>query len=505
MYYDAGYVGPVTKGFLRAFSRALLQENKEHSPEEEVYKALDEQYQRQLTSPAELINEFDYSLPLPSDDVMLSPYQPTQPTEPLDLKRKPEVSDDRPVFKSYLERILDRKSRHQIHLLSMFDRDSPRDLTSHGVNAVLDTSKFVIENTLSGLPEYSNTDDLLSLDLRLAEPVAFGNLSDVSDSNDSSEKENLQPVSSLTDRRSTFFDEADVTPNTYVDLPLGEVNQLDIPRWDSVLFEPSKVATPSMSTGPFENEINENEDNVESDLSSVGLISGHFTINNEDIYDHEFYLPPGLPVNEDEEMEAPPQLRVESRETTERQRTSLGSSLVTKRQLPAQESGTLPRSLVRGVVSVALHVPILGSSQSPPRKKLKNSRISLSLMQSITSKSNEFLQQVMLDLGAYAGHRNSSQINIQDAVLYLNRIKSYGPSRSTIDNISLLAQSVLPLELLVSLDNSLQESANKRLRNRRSQDVINPDELIYSMPNSETPPESDSLKSDDSLTDVGWG
>lgn len=494
LYYDSGYVGPVTKGFLRAFSRALLQDNKDDTPEEVVYKALDEQPRRRLTSPAELINEFDYSLPLPSDDIMMSPYQPSRPTDALDVKPKPE----KPVFKSYLERILENSNKHQVQLLSMFDGDSPRDLTSHGVNAALDTSNFVIENTLSGLPEYSNIDDMHSLDLRLAEPVAFGNLSDASDSNFSSENENIQPVPALSARRSTFLDDVIVTPNEYGEFPQGEINQLDIPRWDSVLT--SKMVTPNLNFGRFE--VNDDEKNVGSDLSSDGLIAGHFTIDNEEIQDHEFYLQPDIG-NEQEEARTPSLILEEPSEIIAKRRTSLGPSLVSKRRFPTQERA-LPRSLVRGIVSVALNVSALGGNQSPPRKKPKIKRISPSLMQSITLKSNEFLQQVMLDLGAYAGHRNSSQINIQDVVLYLNRIKSYGPSRSTIDNISALAQSVFPLELLVSLDNSLQESANKRLGNRRRNKENDSDVLIYSIPSLETSPESNSPKTDEDLSDLEW-
>lgn len=481
------------------FSRALLQDNKEDTPEEAVYKALDEQHRRQLMSPAELVNEFDYSLPLPSDDIMMSPYQPSRPTDAMNSKPKSDVPE-KPVFKSYLERILENSNKHQVQLLSMFDSDSPRDLTSHGVNAALDTSNFVIENTLSGLPEYSNTDDMHSLDLRLAEPVAFGNLSDASDSNFSSENENIQPVPALSARRSTFLDDVIVTPNEYGEFPLGEINQLDIPRWDSVLT--SKMVTPNLNIGRVE--VNDDEQNVGSDLSSDGLIAGHFTIDNEEIKDHEFYLPPDHIGNEQEESRTPPPLLEEPREVIAKRRTSLGPSLVSKRRFPTQEGGALPRSLVRGIVSVALNVSALGGNQSPPRKKPKIKRITLSLMQSITLKSNEFLQQVMLDLGAYAGHRNSSQINIQDVVLYLNRIKSYGPSRCTIDNISALAQSVFPLELLVSLDNSLQESANKRLRNRRRNKENDSDVLIYSIPSLETSPESNSPNTDEDLSDLGW-
>lgn len=498
--YDAGYVGPVTRGFLQAFSRALLQDKNHESPGDVVYKALDEQHQRQLTSPAELVNEFDYSLPLPSDDVMMSPYQPSESEIQPKHDTPHDTPQDKPVFKSYLERILDSKNKHQNQVLSMFDRESYNDLTSNGVNAVINTSKFVIENTLSGLPEYSSTHDMLSLDLRLAEPVAFGNLSEGSDSNDSSEKENRKSATTLS-RRQSYLEDAIITPTNYGDFLPGKIDQLDIPRWDSVLFDPSKVVTPIMHIGPFNDDLNENLDSDFSDLAANGLILGHFTIDNDEIQVNAFQLQPGLSVDIDEEEvhDIPAALSEETQAPSARQ------SLTIKRSHPVEERGVLPKSLVRGLVSVARHVPDQRDAhQSPPRKKTRNGNIPPSLMKLITSKSNQFLQQVMLDLEAYAGHRNSTQISIQDAVLYLNRIKSHQPLTSTIDNLSVLAQAIFPLELLVSLDNSLQESANKRLLQQQDNTDYEAEHLLYLKLSSESAQETDSLKSDDNLADLDW-
>lgn len=492
--YDAGYVGPVTKGFLRAFSRALLQEHHVDSPEDEVYKALDEQHQRQLTSPAELTNEFDFSLPLPSDDVMMSPYIPPQVAE----AKVKQVPEEKPVFKSYLERILEGKNRRKATLLSMFDRDSPGDMTSTGVSAVINTSKFFIENTLSGLPEYSGALDLLSLDLRLAEPVAFGNHNDESDSSEYSEKENLILTKVTGLRRSSFLDDAIVTPQTLGNLPLGSIDQLDIPRWESVLFDQAKMITPNMDNVPLDDHLNEiGESDLSGDSPQEGFILGHFTIDDDHIQDFDFLQPHQTDdLNEEEvnENNSPQENSFEVQAPVTRK------LLANKRQLPTAERGSIPKSLVRGVVSVARGQR---EHRSPPRKRVRKDRIPPPLMQLIASKSNEFLQQVMLDLEAYAGHRHSDQINIQDAVLYLNRIKSYGPSSSTIDNISVLAQSVFPLELLVSLDNSIQESVNKRLRKRTAKPAHNDDEL-YDVPPLESERETDSLKLDDNLADLDW-
>lgn len=507
MVYDSGYVGPVTKGFLRAFSRALVQETHLNSPVDEVYKALDEQHQRQLTSPAELTNEFDYSLPLPSDDAMMSPYVPLQLVEAVKDKSDQILEDashdtpkypppDKPTFKSYLERILEARNRRKTTLLSMFDRDSPGDMTTTGVGAVINTSKFFIENTLSGLPEYSGELDLLSLDLKLAEPVAFGNLTDESDSTDYSGKEHLNTENHLGLRRSSFLDDAIVTPKTLENLPSGSIDQLDIPRWESVLFDQTKI-TPGKDNVVGDN-IENNDSHISGD-SPEGLILGHFTIADDHIQDYEFY-DDGL--GDDFHEDVPPERdeNVENVPPTNKPQTSkpVKRVLASKRERPTEESDTIPKSLVRGFVSIARGQR---DRQSPPRKKKRNDRIPPPLMQLIASKSNEFLQQVMLDLEAYAGHRHSDQINIQDAVLYLNRIKSYGPSSSTIDNISVLAQSVFPLELLVSLDNSIQESMNKRLKQKAKSALVEED--IYYVPPHEPELESESMKLDENL-DFDW-
>lgn len=490
MIYDAGYVGPVTRGFLRAFSRALLQDQKD-----DVYQALDEQHQRrQLTSSPEPNNDFDYSLPLPSDDVMMSPYQPSENLESLHLRT--DTPEQRPVFKSYLERILESKNR-QNQGQSIFDHDSYSELTSTGVNAVINTSKFVIENTLSGLPEFSNSPGALSLALRLAEPVAFGNMSkEESLSNDSSEKENRPSGNSLSRRRSSFLEDGTITPTNYSTMELGKIDQMDIPQWESVLFDPSKLVTPMMDIGPFNEDMNEDLDNREfSDLSDNGLILGHFTIDNDQIEDRSFNLQPGLSVSE--EPEIPNDFR-------KKERPNILEPLLPSRPRTTVGQGALPKSLVRGLVSVARRIPGQDDGRSPPRKRSRTERLPPQLMQLISSKSNQFLQQVMLDLEAYAGHRHSNQINLQDAVLYLNRIKSQRASASTIDNISMLAQSIFPVEMLVSLDNSLQESANKRLRKEANKATSEPNELLYTWPSTESSQESESFKSDESLADYDW-
>lgn len=468
--YDAGYVGPVTKDFLRAFSRALIHEKQRVSPEEDhdkVFEALDQQHR--LVSPKDRPNEFDHSLPLPAEDVMQSPMvEHVLQT----LSATPEFGeikfgDDmpKPEFKSYLERILEsrKKSLQRPHFLSIFDRDSPLDSGSEGVNAVINTSRFVIENTLSGLPDFHSQD---ALNMRLAEPLVVGNLSDHSTSDESIAKENEFPSYRSRERSSMELPnktpEFNKTPE-YKDIQFDKVNLVDVPQWESVLFFPDKMVTPDY--GDF-NDLNENLDHdvhldhldhdvhldhdTHSDLSDAGLILGHFTMDNDAVGGNEhFQLQPGF-------MEDRPSHIVDELAPL----PSGPRMVIPTNKRPRLERGALPQSLVKGLVSLVRHT----SLASPPRKKTRNEKLTPALVQLITSKSNEFLQQVMADMEAYAGHRGSKHINIQDTVLYLNRLKAPG---SSIGDISKLAQTVFPLELLVSLDNSLQESASKKMKQKR--------------------------------------
>lgn len=455
MVYESAYGGQVSKGFLRAFSRALLREQQKQSPEEvdeEVYRALDKQHRLQSTSPSDHPNEFDHSLPLPADDVMKSPeFVRTQ------LKKQPAPQKDKPVFKSYLERILEARSKPSANPFhSIFDRDFSDLSRQDSLNAVISTSKFVIENTLSGLSEYDQSLTANPSDLRLAEPVAFGNLSDQSSSNESSDKENIvaEPQRPREDR-SSIIDFGNRTP-THFEYQYDEINE--VPQWELVPYMPEELVTPVRDLETFappqiefDNDIDDLGENADIDLPQSGLILGHFTIDNTDIQPNE-----DLQAHLDEAVIHKEPLEPRSISTIRPQ-----MAIANKR---ANVPGNVPRSLMKGFVSLARHIPSL--SQSPPKKK-RRSALNTDLMRLITAKSNEFISQVMLDLSAYATHRDSDQIDISDAVLFLDRIRTNEPDAEEVDHLSILAQSIFPLEALVSLDNSLQELATKKRRQRR--------------------------------------
>lgn len=109
--YVSGYHGPITKDFLRAFSRALVHDQRETFQDyesERVFQALDHEHRLQSHSPQDHTNysEFDHSLPLPSDDAMRSPPQATVnvSSSPVGTPRiEAQKEEKRPAFKSYLE------------------------------------------------------------------------------------------------------------------------------------------------------------------------------------------------------------------------------------------------------------------------------------------------------------------------------------------------------------------------------------------------------------------
>lgn len=462
--YESAYAGQISKGFLRAFSRALLRDQLRKSPEKVVnpeYEVLDKDLS---LSPVDLPIELDYSLPLPADDVMKSPEVIRSPVivreqQLIEHKKEPE----KPAFKSYLERILESRNRanNAFHLL--YDTVSMGELTRHeGLHALINTSKFVIENTLSGLPEYSLEHATL-LTLKLADPVAFGN-EHYSD-NDFSEKENIPDLLQFRVRDDTSSRLDTVVSPLEPILPYPEVSDRDVhetprvesePRWEIPQTEfVTPIQTQTFDKEPSEDlfindDFNEVEPQQPDDiLSPSGLILGHFTIDNDDI-------------EEDEHFASQPNILSDTEVTQPEKQAHVAKPLMTVRPRVRTTSAMVPKTLMRGFVALAQNIPHLHNRMSPPRKKKRGGIMSSELMQLITAKSHEFLGQVMLDLTAYAQHRNSDEIDLSDAVLYLQRIKPHDPNPGGVSSLSNLAHTLFPLEALVSLDNSFQELAKRK-------------------------------------------
>jgi len=137
---------------------------------------------------------------------------------------------------------------------------------------------------------------------------------------------------------------------------------------------------------------------------------------------------------------------------------------------PRPSNSVIPLRTVKTLVkSVILHSE---GSNNEPTKKRKVKPISKDMYNLLQEKSEEFLGTLVSDLGAYASHRSNnhgSQINMKDLLLYLRRVKHRDNENTTseLERISKLAQNILPLELLLELDNTLRASNDAQLTMER--------------------------------------
>ncbi|PVH22280.1 hypothetical protein CXQ85_005307 [Candidozyma haemuli] len=458
--YVSGYHGSITKDFLRNFSRALLHDQHHAPPEyesEKVFQALDHEHRLHSLSPQDhtRYSEFDYSLPLPSDDAMKSPPSTVEQVSPSPVgtpKAAVPKPEKKPAFKSYLERILESRKRS-----SMFENESPEDVENdlQGVNDIISTSKFVIENTIQGLPEFTdNQQSPNELNIKLAEPLAVNENAIHTDDEESSEGDYKAPE--LTRPRRAHRPSLDLqkTPE-YETYEYDDANRFDASQLDSMSIIPEKHESPQPMN--FQDDF---DDIPQHPSSDQGIISGHFTIDNDDLEDNPaLQLQPGLSLSDDDQ---PREAKGTSKQSSNR-RITVASG--TKRTRSANAL-PIPKYLLKGMV--------------------------------VLKSSNDFLQQTMSTLKAYAEHRGSERIAIQDAVLYLNRVKMPSFSTSEMKRVAKLAHDLFPLETLVSLDNSLQQSTIKKLKQMEllkngedktedlAQDTASFSEIQKSETNSET-------------------
>lgn len=466
--YVSGYHGPITKDFLRAFSRALVHDQRETFQDyesERVFQALDHEHRLQSHSPQDHTNysEFDHSLPLPSDDAMRSPPQATVnvSSSPVGTPRiEAQKEEKRPAFKSYLERILESR-RHA----SIFDQDTAHveheDEDIEGVHDIITTSKFVIENTIQGLPEFSDDkESYKELDIRLAEPLVVDSNAIRSESEESSEGDYKVPE--LTRPKRTHRSSMDLqkTPE-YETFDYEDAKGFDESQLDSMLRVPENYDSPPTAVG-----VDDDLDNAPHHPSSdLGLILGHFTIDNEDLEDlHAFQLQPGLLLSDNEKSLR----RLEDQQA--KSQTRRISNLSGVKRSRSTSTLPIPKNLIKGAVNSVNHL-------SPTSKRPKNTRLSPSLLQTVLKCSNDFLGQVLLTLEAYAEHRGADSIGIQDAVLYLNRVKTPLAS-SEMERVAKLAHNLFPLETLVSLDNNLQQSTLRKFKQMKMKEEINEMDVV---------------------------
>lgn len=491
--YESGYSSGVSIHFLRAFSKALV-ESRRRPPEElndQVYLALDSQHRLTSRSPSELaLNEFEYSLPLPSDsnlsDLDSGPIQPTS------TELTPPPAPAKVTAKSYLERILESRSQKRVH--------SAAAETSTDLQAVMNL-KFEVENTLSGLPDTFTGDPRVPLKLQLAEPVAFGSLHEQASSNESSEKENALPetfhVRPLLPSRLAAENE---TPINFSNVTFENINQLDIPNWEEIhMYKDRRDSSSSPHARP-----------ESPNVSPDGLIMGHFTIDYDDISHHDSWI------NQDQNADTPvslsphlPDASLASPRTGTVETTNYPDApsrappplagpvtrITTARAPRSEEGSSMPSALVKSLIALTKPLSLINLKKTKTRMGQLAAKL-------IAAKSTEFLQQVMADLEAFSDHRGSDQIDISDVSLLLKRTQS----RLSLHDINYatMAHNLLPLELMVSLDNSLEVHANKMrqqasLYTRDSEAAATPDrEDSFSAKEESDSARKDSISSNES-------
>lgn len=123
----------------------------------------------------------------------------------------------------------------------------------------------------------------------------------------------------------------------------------------------------------------------------------------------------------------------------------------------------IPKQTVKSLVKILEITNDLQGSND--KRKSGDKNYSNDVYQLIQEKSSEFILTVVSNLEAYSRHRTNSksnQINIRDVLLYMKRVKEMeGLELDEPESLTKLAYKVLPLELLLSLDNSLQLYTNQ--------------------------------------------
>lgn len=506
--YDSTYVGPVTIDYLRFLCKVQIDETiaRERPPPPET--AMKDGFDNSEPHSPASANDFDHSLPLPSDNFLRSPGQLqdvlgqtafaeavqllTEAMEPPPAIAEPPKS--RKVFKSYLERILE--SQRKIRLTDQRTSDSfvkNDTVASHSSEQtkppINDKPGLVIEDHLVDSAAFdklnltsvgfTNTDTFgtktgLAEQTELQQSYIVDN-TDVFNSIDKSPltKADAAPavfngVEYTPNDVYDFGDDAqdmDITPNVN-DSPgriIGNVvpdenpasNETETPGWNPHQYSPSEIVTPPQDPELYHDRINS--------TSPQGIIHEEYTMNDAGYDDNQQTALLEDPIIDDfdNHIDSPPD---------DGARKNLvrvtGTSSASKRAGTVSE---LPLNKIRHLVKHIQHTSSATGLGSPPRKKKRVNRLPPATYSHIQKLSGEFLQSLVGDLEAYATHRGASQILLKDVVLYLNRIRTAEKGSDRFENITNLAQDFFPLEHLISLDNSLQEAMSGKA-NKETQD-----------------------------------
>ncbi|CAK7896316.1 hypothetical protein CAAN1_12S00606 [[Candida] anglica] len=203
------------------------------------------------------------------------------------------------------------------------------------------------------------------------------------------------------------------------------------------------------------------------DLDEASLIQDHFTLDNLntstlledlDIVSTKSNAEPTQDVNEttSEVPESPASQR----------QYGVPSMFAEPRPESSRESSLLPLGVINNLMKNVLNTTTRGSSKT----------LSPEVLDYLQHISDDFLNSVVDDLEDYSKHRTrgkGKQINVKDVLLFMNRTnfvaKTPGEREdraSEISAISRLAHNFLPLELLLGLENSLENSTDLRKKKK---------------------------------------
>ncbi|CUM63925.1 uncharacterized protein PRCAT00001513001 [Priceomyces carsonii] len=484
--YDPNYVGPITIDYLKFFCRVSVKEKERNSENEEngessdekaeraTYVAEDEKHlSRNASPPNERLIDFDHSLPLPSEeDYFKSPQIAAEQSFPslgVSNNDQHSLANDQKKDKtnqgSYLERILQaRKEKARAAI-----NEAPKTGTVYHeiTNTTEDTGgeKDVlydgnIQRETQEVDELFYMEQVPGID---SDPLTNA---DVADSN-----HNNQNTTTDEHNQSPAIGGKSGVPSTQIDTyseQFEELQQINQPFEKNDTHNES-FQEPEQSQHLFE-ELDNIPDVIEEEFTLQNADYESFGDNQEEMMDEGDEINPepndnAYVLDLNWESFAPPVLKEE-----------------TNRFLPeTTQNNPLPLNMVKRVVKT-LRLSLVSNEQKDQQNasKKKVKQYTPEVYNLIQKCSDELLQNVVSDLEAYSTHRTNGKggsINIKDTLLYLSRIK-FGRQklfqRSTVDEVSMIAQEFLPLELLIALNNDLDPFSKSKIKHNLDYESSDP-------------------------------
>lgn len=484
--FDANYVGPITIDFLRFFCKVLKREeqiqNKRGSDTATTEKLVAEENsvetkrqdiipetQRPLNTESGK-DEFEDSLVLPDNslDVLGTLRSTNHDPESRDISRN-EKDNEAENFaldvrnnatkpakkKSYLEKILAAKSIKDLEISNVLTaKESPvKNISQQAGPAKIQSPEpsstvntFIIPNEVTNF-KFSDTSLSTGTELHSKYDGRSDGLNDI------------------------------LNDDQYTMRPDGEIGALNDTSINNLLTSSNKdskngpphLSDKSLLNEELQKEIDDGRDEEDYSDEEKGFIDEGIFIDNPE-HNEEPYMPNDIGSIEED-------LRNIS-EADEVPSVSLPYPQ-NKKENPLSRvidrESMIPMSIVKGLIKNLSTLALSLEQTSRNKRNRKPIRFDSNMYKYIQEKSTDFLQQVIMDLEAYTKHRTHDKgksINIEDVMLYLNRIRLISTpdfTRTNIENISNIAYNFLPLELMISLNNSLEKKGFRQLSYRDSE------------------------------------